>query len=410
MTMSHYSDGTRIIGLMSGTSADGVDAAMVSISGQGRATRVSVLAFITRPFSPVLRSEILTACDAERARVDRLCVLNVALAEEYALAARAVADRADVPLEEVAAIACHGQTVWHQPQPMQCGEQAYRGTLQLGAPAVLAARTGCTVVSDFRSADMAAGGQGAPLVPYADWALLTSDVEARAVQNIGGIANVTYLPARGQLDDVIAFDTGPGNMVIDAVVAALTDGELSYDRDGAWAAEGTPSEAVIADMMESCSFFGLAPPKSTGREQFGRAFVEREFLPRCARAGLNRQDTVATATALTAETIADAYRRWLSGYGMPQTVIVGGGGASNATLIRILAERLSRSRVTRHDEFGIPDDGKEAIAFALLGYETLAGRPANVPSATGAAYRAVLGSITPPPRERGLRWSANHDF
>ncbi len=396
--VSNHSGPMNVIGLMSGTSADGVDAALVTIEGVAPDVRVQLRAFTCVPFAPALRDEILAACDRKTAALDRLCVLSFALGEEYAKAARAVAESASCSLAEVAAIACHGQTVWHQPNPLRCGAGEYRGTMQLGNAAVLAARTGCTVVSDFRSADMAAEGQGAPLIPYADWALLSSPVEARAVQNIGGIANVTYLPAGCSAEGVVAFDTGPGNMVIDAVMSELTGGALTYDDGGEMAASGTASDVVVADVLASHPFFRRPPPKSTGREEFGWPFVRETFLPRCVAAGLSDADIVATATSLTVEAIADAYRRWIPADAWPRAVIVGGGGARNRTLMALLAERLAPARLTTHAEFGIPDDAKEAIGFALLGYETLCGRASNVPSATGAGYRAVLGSITPASR------------
>ncbi|MBM3492944.1 MAG: anhydro-N-acetylmuramic acid kinase, partial [Armatimonadetes bacterium] len=313
--------------------------------------------------------------------------------------------RCGVAMADIAALACHGQTVWHQPSPARCGDGEYRGTMQIVSAATLAARTGCPVVSDFRTADMAAGGQGAPLVPYADWVLLSRAGEARIMLNIGGIANVTYLPSCDRLDRIAAFDTGPGNMVVDGVVRVLTHGAKAYDVDGAWAAAGRPSQVVVESVMATCPFLRQPPPRSTGREQFGRAFVEETFLPSCREARLSDADTVATATSLTAHTIADALSRWPIGETPADqnvadaraTVIVGGGGARNSTMMRMLAERLAPARLTTHEEFGIPNDAKEAIAFAILGYATLCGLPSNVPSATGAAYPAVLGSITPAP-------------
>jgi anhydro-N-acetylmuramic acid kinase len=396
-----------MIGLMSGTSADGVDAALVDVADDAAAPPAALLAYTTLAFDAGLRDEILRACDADLSRVDRLCVLQVALAEAYAEAAREVARLAGIALERIAGIASHGQTVWHQPMPARCGGSDHRGTLQIGSAAVLAARTGCRVITDFRSADMAAGGQGAPLVPYADWVLLSRAGEARAMQNIGGIANVTYLPASGGLDEVIAFDTGPGNMVMDAVVALLSGGAKTFDEDGAMAARGCPSECVVDGLIAREPFFSAPPPKSTGREVFGRAYVEGVFMPACRAAGLSDTDTVATAAALTARSVAEAYARWVHPRGVPSVVILGGGGARNATLVRYLTAGLAPSRVTTHAEFGIPDDAKEAIAFAILGHATLNGIPSNVPSATGAAYRAVLGSITPPPKARDQR-AAGH--
>lgn len=387
----------RIIGIMSGTSVDAVDAALVEFREQDGKSTVQLLAFVALPFSSNLRRSILDACDLDRNRVDRTCVLGTALAHQYAEAARQVAREAGVSLIEVDAIACHGQTIWHQPEPLAIGDRAYRGTMQIGSSAVLAAETGVPVVSDFRSADMAAGGQGAPLVPYADFVLFGDSREHRAVQNIGGIANVTHLPAGGDLSSVTAFDTGPGNMVVDEVVRTLTGGNEQFDRDGHLAAAGTPDMKLVNELMDRVPFFSMPPPKSTGRELFGRAFVHEQFLPSARGRGLTLTDMVATATALTAYSIATAYERWLRPRGYPARVIVGGGGVHNQTLMAMLRRFVSPAVFETHADHGIPDDAKEAIAFAILAHATLQGKPANVPSATGARYPAILGSVTPAP-------------
>ncbi len=384
-----------IIGLMSGTSADGIDAALVEVRGSGRRLRAEIRAFLCVPHTAEMRSAILALCDPDRGRVPDLCALNAALGERFAEAAILVAGEAGVPLSEVRAIASHGQTVWHQPEPLSAGGVEARGTLQIGEPAVIAARTGRAVVSAFRAADMAVGGQGAPLVPYLDWALLTSGREARAVQNIGGIANVTHLPRAARLEEVLAFDTGPGNMVIDGLVRSLTGGERGYDHDGAWAATGEVNTRLLERLLTH-PYFAATPPKTTGRELFGEPFVA-ELLRRARSMGLSDEDLLATATALTAESIARAYQTWLAPHGGFRTVIVSGGGSHNRPLMRMLAERLAPARVITSAELGIPDDAKEAVAFAILGYETLRGRPSNVPSATGASRAAILGSITPAP-------------
>jgi anhydro-N-acetylmuramic acid kinase len=278
---------------------------------------------------------------------------------------------------------------------------AATGTLQIGEPAVIAARTGCRVVADFRAADIALGGQGAPLVPFADYALFSTAAETRAVQNLGGIANVTFLPAGGTLDDVRAFDTGPGNMLLDALTRRVTEGAAAFDTDGSLAAQGQAASALLGEFLTH-PYFALPPPKSTGREAFGAPFAERFF--RFAQAqSLSPADTLATATALTAETVARAYRDWLLPHAPVQTVILGGGGVHNGTLVRMLAERLAPARLTTHAEFGLPDDAKESVAFALLAYETLHGRPSNVPAATGARGRAILGKIVLPPADSAQR-------
>jgi anhydro-N-acetylmuramic acid kinase len=386
-----------IIGLMSGTSADGIDAALTEIIGEGRQTRIALRHFLCLSHSPSMRDAILRLCDPRTATVPDLCVLHFALGERFAEAAQAVADAAGISLAQVDAIASHGQTVWHQPSPLAIADTAARGTLQIGSPAVIAARTGCTVISDFRSADMAFGGQGAPLVPYADWLLFASDAENRAVQNIGGIANVTFLPKNATLESVIAFDTGPGNMLIDGLARALSGGARQYDEGGALAAQGLTQETLLRRLMDACRDYLDAPiPKTTGRERFGEPFLA-QLLSQIRAERISDADALATVTAFTAETIAHAYRVWLTPQGGVQSVIVGGGGVHNATLMRMLQERLAPARLTTHAEFGISDDAKEAVAFALLGYETLRGQPANVPKATGATRPAILGSITSKP-------------
>lgn len=385
-----------LIGLMSGTSADGIDAALVEITGQGRRTYARLLHFLCLPHTEAMREAILRLCDPQTATVPDLCALNVALGERFAEAAQAVAGAAAVALSEVDAIASHGQTVWHQPTPRPIAGMEARGTLQIGEPAVIAARTGCRVVSHFRTADMAAGGHGAPLVPYADWALLTSGREHRVVLNIGGIANVTFLPRNAAPEAVIAFDTGPGNMVIDGLVRALTRGARQFDAGGAWAAQGTPLPRLWNPRMEH-PYFLLDPPKTTGREMFGEQYVHA-LLADARTLGAREEDVLATATFLTARTIGFGFRTFVrprTRSGRIGTVIVGGGGTQNATLLRMIREEIAPTRVTTHAEFGIPDDAKEAIAFALLGYETLQGRPSNLPTATGAARPTILGSITP---------------
>jgi anhydro-N-acetylmuramic acid kinase len=386
-----------IIGLMSGTSADGVDAALVFLSGEGPRTRVRLIAHCHSQFSVGMREEVILACDPATTRTDRLCALNTALAHEYARAATGVAEAGSTPLSDVDAVACHGQTIWHQPTALPIGPGAWRGTTQIGSPAALAHALGVPVVSDFRSADMAAGGQGAPLVPFADVVLFADVPGARAVQNIGGIANVTYLPPRADLDDVIAFDTGPGNMVIDAVVSAVTCGDRAYDAAGAMAALGRPDQGIVRTLMAEEPFFAQPPPKSTGRETFGRRFVTERFLPVCRGKGLRDEDTVSTATEFTVQSIADAYRRWVLPKGELDVVVLGGGGARNRTLRSRLSSELAPARVATHADFGIPDEAKEAVAFAILAYESLHGRPSNVPSATGASRHVVLGSVTPAP-------------
>ncbi len=383
-----------IIGLMSGTSADAIDAAVMTIWEEDFRLVWRLLHHQAVPWQPGLRAEILDACRAD-APLQRITALSFRLAEEFARAAALAAKSAGVPLSNVAAIASHGQTIWHQPTPITIAGLETTGTLQIGEPGVIAARTGCVVVADFRTADMAVGGQGAPLVPFADHLLFAHPSEARAVQNIGGIANVTLLPAGGALTDVLAFDTGPGNMIMDALAQRITGGRLQYDEEGAIAASGRPDEALLAEMLAH-PFFALPPPKSTGREDFGEAYSDALYR-KAQSIPLSNADLLATATTLTVETIARAYQSLLPDGTRIDTVILGGGGASNPVLVTGLRERLAPARIVTTAEFGMPNAAKEAAAFALLAYCTLRGRPSNVPSATGASRQAILGKISLPP-------------
>jgi anhydro-N-acetylmuramic acid kinase len=379
-----------MVGLMSGTSADGIDAVVAEIEGSGRGLRARVVAHVHHSFDPELQASILEVC--LHGTVAGICQLNFELGEHFARAALAAIRKAGLQPKNVSAIASHGQTMHHLP-----GADT-PSTLQIGEPAVIAERTGITTVADFRVRDMAAGGQGAPLVPYADWALFTDAKRPRIVQNIGGIGNLTFLPSRARLKDVIAFDTGPGNMVIDALVSRATRRRQTFDRGGQWAARGTVSEELLAELM-SHPFLERMPPKTTGREEFGESFLKR-LLASGKHLRLAEADMIATATAYTAKSIAAAYHRFV----FPRLtraelarlqVVLGGGGAKNPVLRRMLAERVGRGELLTHDDFGIANAAKEALAFAILGHETLLGRPGNVPHATGARRPVVLGSITP---------------
>ena len=374
------------IGLMSGTSADGVDAVVVRLCAPAEQPEVEQLAFLSAPYPDDLRAR-LHRCFRDEATVSEICELNYQLAARFAEAARqalAAANGAD----ETDFIASHGQTVWHHPP----GVAGRTSTLQLGQPAVLSARFDCPVVSDFRAADIVAGGEGAPLVPLVDWLLFAHPERNRAVQNIGGIANVTYLPAGCSVREVIAFDTGPGNALLDLAAARATSGRLRFDEDGRLASQGEVNAtalAQLASLTEVAEYLRRPPPKSTGRELFSSALVEG-----LESAGCHGADLLATLTQFTVDGIVAAYDRFL---GPVDEVIVGGGGARNPELMRRLREMLPHSQVLVHEDFGIDGDAKEALAFAVLGYETLRGRAGNLPSATGASRPVILGSVTPPP-------------
>jgi anhydro-N-acetylmuramic acid kinase len=379
-----------VIGLMSGTSADGIDAVVAEISGSGPRLRANVKAHVHTPFSSALRQHILKVC--LHGTVAEICELNFVLGEHFSQAALAAIRKANLKPRNITAIGSHGQTIHHLPNSRT------PSTLQIGEPAIIAEQTGITTVADFRVRDMAAGGQGAPLVPYMDWAIFTDAVRPRIIQNIGGIANLTFLPPNSRLNDVIAFDTGPGNMVLDALVTALTRGRKTFDKDGRLAASGTVSEKLLARMM-SHPYLKRRPPKTTGREEFGEMFL-RPTLSAARRLRLADADIIATITAFTAASVADHYRRFVFPHLKPNQlskldIILGGGGAKNPTLRRMLADRVGCGRLLTHEDFGIANSAKEALAFAILAYETLRNRPNNVPSATGARWPVVLGKIIP---------------
>jgi len=396
---------------MSGTSLDGVDAALVNCTGRGLRTRVHVEAWQTTPYPDALRARLTAAC-AGRCSPVKLSALNFEVGTVLAAAAVRLIRRQQVSARALTAIASHGQTIVHQPP----GRGMTAATLQIGEGAVIAERTGVLTICDFRVADMAAGGQGAPLVPYADYVLLHSPARARAVQNLGGIANVTYLPHRGGLAAVRAFDTGPGNVMIDAAMRRVTKGKQTMDASGAYAARGQASRRLLSWLMAH-PFLQRRPPKSADREEFLGTFFEAT-LERAKRLGLRSEDLVATLTAFTAESIAAAYPAFLPRRDPVREVILGGGGVRNRTLVGMLGERLPGITLRTHEEVGLPSKAKEAIAFAILGDAALQGVPANVPGATGA-HPAILGKLCfPPPgggrmsarRRRGRRAASESGF
>jgi anhydro-N-acetylmuramic acid kinase len=353
----------RVAGIMSGTSLDGIDVAIVEIRGR----QVETIGFQTTSYSSRLRDQLLQVNSARE-----ISRLNFELGELYAKAAlRAVANYGPVEL-----IGCHGQTIYHE---------GAKHTMQIGEAAVIAERTGVPVVSNFRSRDIAAGGQGAPLVPYVDYLLFRDPKRTRIALNIGGIANITVIPPAARPEQVIAFDTGPGNMVIDALAQEFSKGKLRCDRDGKIAASGKP-EVHLLDSLLADRYYRKAPPKSTGREQYGAEFVQT-----LKKSGLPMRDLIATATALTARTIALAVREYQSG---ATDLIVSGGGSYNPQLMGTLTAYLPDVAISTSTDHGIDADAKEAIAFAVLAHQTWRHRPSNLPSATGARHAAILGSIT----------------
>ena len=373
----------KAIGLMSGTSADGVDAALVEIDESD----LSLLGYVEVPFPKDVRTEILSLC--EDGRVDAICRMDAALGEWFAEAALRVCEKVNVSAGEIDVIGSHGQTIHHLPALAVVAEKRVRSTLQIGNPAVIAERTGITTVSDFRSRDMAVGGQGAPLVPLVDYLLFRSEYAGRAMLNIGGIANVNILPANCEVSDIFAFDTGPGNMVIDGVVQAITRGKLSFDRDGVLAGKGQVCEGLL-DVLMAHPFFDMGPPKTTGREDFGADMVQK-ILDWEEK----EEDLVHTATQFTVESIVHGLKRFVLPRCEIHEVIVSGGGTRNPVMMDLLDQALGDVAFKRLDDLGIASEAKEAIAFAILAYQTMNGRPGNVPSVTGAHKQVVLGSITP---------------
>jgi anhydro-N-acetylmuramic acid kinase len=368
------------IGIMSGTSLDGIDAAVVEIAGE---REVRLLACVTRAYGLDERTEVLAAIDTGGPRA--LAALHRHLGLWFAEAALAGVDAAGLRVEQIDFVASHGQTVWHEPGKV---------SLQLGCAATLAERLGAPVVSDFRSRDVAAGGQGAPLVPLADVMLFGAQDGPRALLNIGGMANVTWVPRCGVVDGVVAFDTGPGVAVIDAVTRRLFP-DLPFDEGGARAAAGTPEVSVVRDLL-AAPFFDRPPPKSTGREIFGEAYADALCKAvRQARPDASANDCIATATALTVQAIATQCRRWLPDLAAGD-VVVSGGGARNAAVLGGLTEALAPQPVRLFDDLFFDGGAKEAVAFAYLGWCSLEGLPGNVPSATGAKGPRVLGAVTFP--------------
>ncbi len=402
--MSRASERSRLaLGLMSGTSVDGIDVALVRIAPPIRkkiaqnAPHPRLENFFTVPFPSAVRAEVLRIAEGARVSPGEISQLNFRLGRAFGQAALRACRKFRVNPRRLSVIGSHGQTIFHQGAPSRFLGENISSTLQIGEPAVIAAITGVTTVGDFRPADMAVGGQGAPLVPFGDYLLYRDPGRGRAVLNIGGIANVTVIPKAAPPHSVIAFDTGPGNMVIDALVHHFTNGRRSFDAEAQMASRGHLLPALVNSLLAE-NYFREAPPKSAGREQYGKAYVEK-ILAWGRRHRARPGDLVRTATIVTALSIADALHRWV----LPRTslsqLIVSGGGARNPLILAQLSAALGGIEVVTTEALGLPGDAKEAFIFALLADETLHGRPSNLPSATGARRPALLGKICyPPPR------------
>ena len=380
-------DKIRVAGLMSGTSVDGVDVAIVDITKQ----KVKLFAFDVFPYPNALRREILRLCSPETALLDKICHYNFVLGKVFADAIIKLCSQSGIPLKSIDLVGSHGQTIYHNPRGKRYSKKTIRSTLQIGEPSVIAQRTGITTVADFRPRDMAAGGEGAPLVPYADYILFGRNRSSRAVQNIGGIANVTFLPRSCKQDDIVAFDTGPGNMVIDGVIRLISNGRRRFDSGGKMAAQGTVNKRLLNEMLRH-PFLRRRPPKSTGREEFGISFANKIYK-QAAEKGIADTDIVATVTAFTAKSIARAYHEFLPA--IPDEIILCGGGSRNNTLVEMLRCELPDAKMCSTDDFDISVDAKEAVSFAILAWATIKGLANNVPGVTGAERPVIMGKIIP---------------
>lgn len=372
-----------VIGLMSGTSCDGITASLVRIKGTGTSIAIKLLAFENYDYDAEMRTRLL----APRMDAREVCALNFELGKRFADAAAAMQYKASLEPADIDFVSCSGHTLAHLPP--RRSEQI--GTLQIGEPAVIAERCRVPVVSDFRTRDMAAGGQGAPLVPYADWVLFHRSSHTVLLLNIGGIANITVVPPR--FEEVMAFDTGPGNMAIDGAMRLLTSNRENMDRDGALAGKGVVIDEFL-DYLLGHPYFNEAPPKSTGREDFGPEVYLRDAI--ASRRDRSPEDIMATVTTAVAYSIVRAFNRFVKPNYDVSRFIISGGGAHNQTLIKRIKAGLPGLTVRLTDGYGIPVDAREAVAFAILGNETICGTPSNVPQATGASHPCVLGKITPP--------------
>lgn len=382
--------------MMSGTSVDGVDAALVEISGTDSEPKVKLLAFENKPYPPQVREKIFSLFTPANATVDKVGYMNFLLGEIYAKSALSVIEKAGMKPEEIDVIGSHGQTIWHAPIPESPDGIPVAYTVQIGEGSVIAERTGILTVSDFRVADMAAGGQGAPLVPFSEYLLYRREKETILLQNIGGIGNMTVMPAGAKPRDVFAFDTGPGNMIIDAVISAVTGGEKTYDAGGETAAKGKVCNALL-DILKEEPYYRQPLPKTTGREHFGVQYTEK-ILSWWKENPIPVEDLLATVTDLTAYSIADAYERYVLPKYRASEIIVGGGGSYNATLLRFMKERFAPHgiAVRTQEDLGLSSDAKEAVAFALMADCCMRGRANTLPSVTGAEHPAVMGKISQP--------------
>jgi len=380
-----------IVGVMSGTSADGVDAALVRVRGSGEGLSWRLLRHETLHYSAKVRDLILRCSEPGGGDAASLCRLNVLLGDLFARAVTNVAERAGLDPQSIDLVGSHGQTVQNLPAPVTITGIAVRSSLQIGEPAVIAERTGITTVANFRARDLAAGGHGSPLESYVDFLLFRNRSRGRLVINIGGIASLTAIPANAPRDSVLGFDTGPGNMVIDGLVAQMTGGREAFDHGGRYGRQGKVAGELLARLLDH-PYLLAPPPKACGREEFGRPFLDRILKENAA---LPPHDLIATATRFTAESIAFACRRYVMPHNVYEEAIVSGGGARNDYMMEQLRAAIPELSIKESDEYGLPAAAKEAVVFALLANETIHGSPNTLPSVTGARHPVVLGTIVP---------------
>jgi len=381
-----------VIGLMSGTSLDGVDAVLLEITGNGQATKLNQISFITYPFPKGLKQKLLDNSIINGGNVSDICKLNFLIAHIYSVAVKSLCKKAKITLSKIDFIGSHGQTIHHLPQKKNYFGYKFGSTLQIGDPSVVAKLTGILTVGDFRTGDIALGGEGAPLVPYFDFILFHSNKTNRALLNIGGISNITILNKKGKLDDVLAFDTGPGNMMIDFLSKKFFNSE--YDNNGGCALKGKINEQLFIDIKKIDKFIEKAPPKSTGREYYGMEFLS-PLLKKHKK--LSHNDWLSTITDYTAYSVYRNYEKFIKSETKIEELFISGGGAKNKFVMNSLKKYFGKKiQIKNAKDLGISPDAKEAICFAVLANETLSGNPNNIPKVTGASRKTILGKICLP--------------
>ncbi|MEN2768658.1 anhydro-N-acetylmuramic acid kinase [Ornithinibacillus xuwenensis] len=379
------------VGIMSGTSLDGIDVALVKISESNGSIQLDLEHFDSIPYERAVEQEILKLCQPSSANIQMISSMNMLLGELFANAALKVIQDAGIQRKDIAFISSHGQTIFHQPDEIDIAGYTVTSTLQIGDISMIAEKTGITTVGDFRPRDMAAGGQGAPLVPYADFLLFQREGIGSVLVNIGGISNMTVLPKNGEASRVIAYDTGPGNMIIDYFAKRITQGKQAYDQDGALAAAGNVNQGWLNELLQE-PYYTKKPPKSTGRELFGEAYATN-LWNQAEEHSINLADRIATVTELTAVTLTKEIKRHITSSSISEAFI-SGGGSYNPTLMNAIKAKLPKDvQLRKMEDIGIRADAKEAMVFALLGYQFLKKRPNNFPSATGATHEVIMGKV-----------------